>query len=135
MKCAGTLGLCIITSQHSYSIDGTVLKIFRFNAISIKDKTPTGTKIQGPQLGLMETSTQKKKDGPISCTDAYISQVTAKATYISYETQIGKPLNERRQDVAQSYGTQETTHDVRQMRMKEQARFQSREIHMSYDIW
>ena len=26
-------------------------------------------------------------------------------------------------------------HDVRQMRMKEKARFHSREIHMSYDIW
>jgi hypothetical protein len=47
----------------------------------------------------------------------------AKTTYISYETQIGKPLNERIQDVTQSYGTQETLHDVRQIRMKEQARF------------
>ena len=83
----------------------------------------------------METSTQEKNDGPISCTDADTSQVTAKATYISHETQIGKPLNEGIQDVTQSYGTQETMHAVRQMRTKEQARFHSREIHMSYDIW
>jgi len=37
-------------------------------------------------------------------------------------------------DVTLSNGTQETIQDVRQMRMKEQARFYSREIHMRYDI-
>jgi hypothetical protein len=38
------------------------------------------------------------------------------------------------QDVTLSDGKQETMQDVRQMRKKEQARFHSREIHMSYDI-
>jgi hypothetical protein len=53
----------------------------------------------------METSTQKKNDGPISSADVDTSQVIGKAIYISYETQIGKPLNERMQDVTQSNGT------------------------------
>jgi hypothetical protein len=58
--------------------------------MSIKDKTP---RYKGLSWGSWKRRPKKKNDGPISCTDAGTSHVTAKATYISYEEQIEKPLN------------------------------------------